>query len=87
VRISFAPAPQFDAAFRSGILEQLAGGIERCVGPFWRCELAEEQGQVFSETSDLRRLSPVALARNPALQEIDKAFLIAVAPAGAGITL
>lgn len=87
VQISFAATPQFDAAFRTGVLEQLSGGIERSVGSFWRCDVAQEQGGVFSGPPALKRLTPENLMRQLVAAESDKAYLIAVTASGAGIAI
>ncbi|HEY3969380.1 MAG TPA: hypothetical protein VGM05_32810 [Planctomycetaceae bacterium] len=85
VRISFEGAVELDAPFRADILELTAAGLERCLGPFWHCEVVEEQGRVFSGTKALSRLAPEGLVRNSAIEETDKSYLIAVASTGAGI--
>ncbi|HEY2251842.1 MAG TPA: hypothetical protein VGH74_12305 [Planctomycetaceae bacterium] len=86
IEIGFGSSPQFDAAFRHRVLDQVSQGIERYVGELWQCEVAEQRGRVYSGLAALERLET-----GPVLQEayanLDKAYLLHVDTAGAGYLL
>ncbi|MBI3866329.1 MAG: hypothetical protein HY290_30990 [Planctomycetia bacterium] len=85
VKIGFEAIPEFDAAFRTAVCDQTLAGIERFVGPLWRATVVEEPGDLFSGAAAIIRLAPERLAARPAALACDKVFLLAVAPAGAGL--
>src|SRR5690242_8011086 len=56
IEISFGPSTEFDGNFRQRMLDEVAHAVERDVGEFWQCEVAEHRGRLFSGLAALERL-------------------------------
>lgn len=84
IQIGFGSSPRLDADFRHRVLEQVSQGIERYVGEFWQCEVAEERGQVFSGLAALERLESGAALHAAFPAEVHKVYLLHVDSSGAG---
>lgn len=84
IQIGFGSSPQFDDSFRQRVLEQVSQGIERYAGEFWQCEVAQEQGQVFSGLAALERLAGGTVLHEAFPAELHKVYLLHVDASGAG---
>jgi hypothetical protein len=84
IQIGFGSSPQFDADFRQSVLEQVSQGIERYVGEFWQCEVAEERGPIFSGLTSLERLDTRTALHDAFPADVHKVYLLYVDGSGAG---
>jgi hypothetical protein len=84
MQVGFENDPQFNGEFRRAVLAALREGLERYVGQFWNCTIAEEQGKIFTGLPALRRLRGEALPKDAFPAEAHKVFLLSVHSEGSG---
>lgn len=84
VLVGFENVPQFSDEFRLSVLDGVREGLERYVGEFWQCTVAEEQGMIFSGLAALKRLRIETIPREALPDGVQKAYLVCVQASGAG---
>jgi hypothetical protein len=84
MRVGFENDPQFGDEFRRVVLDGSRAGLERYVGQFWNCTVAEEQGKIFTGLPALKRLRGETLPKDAFPAEAHKVFLLSVQSAGSG---
>src|SRR5262249_28608750 len=83
VQIGFERAAQFGEEFRRSVLDGVREGLDRYVGEFWQCTVAEEQGKSYVGLAALNRLRFETIPRSAVHADIHKVYLLAVQADGA----
>ncbi|HTI50423.1 MAG TPA: hypothetical protein VL475_05710, partial [Planctomycetaceae bacterium] len=87
VEILFGVSAEFSGSFRKAVLQDLSDALDRSASALWQVEVREDQRSRPAGFEPLHRLTATQISAQYAASELDKLFLLSVAPAGGGFRI